>query len=132
MKTLHDHGVDPTGSPLRTTASKVPIHTIATEILRCHPRRPGLLSVAGGRNKLTHLDPTIAAGDAAQEAGIVAFDDNLTMPQPISAAFPNTSSDRINSTNPFADTIYLDNFTTSSPNQSFTTTTFITLLSTQP
>ena len=34
------------------------VPTIATELLRCHPRRPGLLSVAGGRQKLTHLDPT--------------------------------------------------------------------------
>jgi len=38
------------------TAAGVP--TVATELLRCHPRRPGLLSVAGGRQKLTHLDPT--------------------------------------------------------------------------
>ena len=74
LRKLHGQEHYPTGSgsPLKTIASGVPIHTISTEVLRCHPRRPGLLSVAGGRNKLSHIDPTIAAGDAAQEAGSIA------------------------------------------------------------
>lgn len=46
------------------------VQTVATEVLRCHSRRPGMLSVSGGRHKLTHLDPTSQAlMTSAQQGG---------------------------------------------------------------
>jgi hypothetical protein len=51
-------------------AREAGVRTVATEVLRCHSRRPGLLSVSGGRHKLTHLDPSSnAVLHSAQQDG---------------------------------------------------------------